>query len=104
MNHFEDIGSNVDFGPKGANFDQKGLKRAGIDFSRTSNINFTKEDNKTSIHTKNQQNSMNCLEDLGSNVNFGPKRCKFGQKRAQKGRNQIFLELSLVYFINRPKM
>ena len=82
MNRLENIGSNVDFGSKGVNLDQKGLKKAGPDFSWTSNINFPQEDHKTSIYTKNQQHSMNRLEDIGSNVDFGPKRGKFGSKRA----------------------
>ena len=51
-------------GLKGANTDQKGPKWAGIDFSRTVNTNFLKEDNKISFYTKNQQNSTNCLEDI----------------------------------------
>ena len=35
--------------------------------------------------TKNQQNSMKRLEDVRSNVDFGPKRVKFGPKRAGPG-------------------
>ena len=69
-------------GQKGANLDQKGPKRAGPDFSLTLNINFPQEDHKTSIYTKNQQNPMNRGENISSNVNFGPKRGKFGLKRA----------------------
>lgn len=42
------------------------------------------------LYKKNQQNSMNCWEDMSQNVDFGPKRGKFGPKRAQNGRNQIF--------------
>ena len=72
------------FGPKRAQ------KRVGPDFSWTSNIHFLQDDHKNSIYTKNQQNSMNRLEDIGSNVDFGPKRGKFGPKRAQKGRGRIF--------------
>ena len=71
---------------KGANFDQKGPKWVGLDFSRTGNINFPKEDHKISFYTKNQQNSMNRLEDISQNVDFGPKTSKFGPKRAQNGR------------------
>ena len=77
-------------GQKGANLDQKGPKKGGARFFRPLNINFPQEHHKTSTYTKNQQNSMNRLEDIGSNVDFGPKRGKFGPKRAQKGRNQIF--------------
>ena len=77
-------------GQKGQIWTKKGPKRAGPDFSLTLNIDFPQEDHKTSIYTKNRQNSMNRLEDIGSNVDFGPKRGKFGPKRAQKGRNQIF--------------
>ena len=61
---------------------KKGLKRVGPDFSWTLNINFPKKDHKTSIYTKNQQHSMNPMEDIGSNVNFGPKIGKFEPKRA----------------------
>ena len=34
---------------------------------------------------KNQQNSTNRLEDINQNVDFGPKRGKFGPKKAQNG-------------------
>ena len=91
MSRLEDIGSNVDFGLKrGQIWTKKGLKRAGPDFSWTSNIDFPQEDRKTSIYTKNQQHSMNSLEDKGSNVDFGPKRGEIGPKRAQKVRNETF--------------
>ena len=60
-----------------------------IDFSTTPNLNFLREDYKISLYTKNQQNSMNPLEDMSQNVDFGPKG-KFGPKRVQNGRNQIF--------------
>ena len=66
------------------------LKRARPDISWTLSLDFSQEDHKTSIYTKNQQHSMNRLEDIGSNVDFGPKRGKFGPKRAQKGRGRIF--------------
>ena len=72
-------------GQKGANLDQKGTKMGRARFSWTVNINFPKEDHKISFHTKNQQNSMNHLEDISQNADFGPKRDKFGPKRAQKG-------------------
>ena len=55
-----------------------GPKWAGLDFSRTVNINFPKEDNKISFYTKNQQNSMNRSGDISQNADFGPKRDKFG--------------------------
>ena len=87
----EDISQNVDFGPKkGQIWTKKGPKWAGLDFSRTVNISFPKENHKISFYIKNQQNSMNFLEDISQNVDFGPKRGKFGPKRAQNGRNQIF--------------
>ena len=88
----------------GANLGKKGPKWAGLDFFRTVIISFPKAPDKISFYTKNQQNLMNHLEDIIQYVDFGPKRGKFGPKRAQNGRNQIFLELSLGYFINRPKM
>ena len=77
-------------GLKGTNLDQKGPKWAGLDFFRTANINFLKEDYKISFYIKNQQNSMNSFVDISKNVVFGPKRAKFGPKRAQNGRDQIF--------------
>ena len=77
-------------GQKGANLDQEKPKWAGLDFSRTVNINFPKEDHKISFYIKNQQNSMNRLEHISQNVDYGPKRGKFGPKRAQNGQNQIF--------------
>ena len=77
-------------GQKGANLDQTGPKMGGARFSRTANLSFTKKDHKISLYIKNQQNSMNPLEDISQNVDFGPKKGKFGPKRAQKGWNQIF--------------
>ena len=73
-------------GRKGANLDQKDPKWAGLDFSRTPNLNFLKEKHTKSFYTKNQQNSTSRLEDISQNVDFGPKRGKFGPKRAQNGR------------------
>ena len=74
-------------GLKWANLDQNGPKmgRARF-FFRTVNINFPKEDNKISFSTKNQQNSMNRSGDISKNADFGPKREKFGPKRAQNGK------------------
>ena len=69
----------------------------GDKFFRTADINFPKEDHKISFYTKNKQNSMNHSEGINQNVDFGPKRGKFGPKRAQN-------YFSLGYFINRPKM
>ena len=61
-------------GLRGANLDQKGPKMGWAGFLRTVNINFPKEDNKISFCTKNQQNSMNRLEDINIYVDFGPKK------------------------------
>ena len=69
-------------GQKGGKF---GPKRVGPVFSWTSNINFPQEDHKISIYTKNQQNSMNRLENISSNVNFGPKTVNLDQKGPIKG-------------------
>ena len=44
---------------------KKGQKWAGAKFFRTVNLNFPKEDHKNSFYTKNHQNSMNHLEDIG---------------------------------------
>ena len=41
---------------------------------------------------------------MSQNVDFGPKRGKFGPKRPKLGGTRFFPELSLGYFINRPKM
>ena len=71
---------------KGANFDQKVPKLGGAGFFRTVNINFPKEDHKISFYTKKQQNSINHLEDISQNIDFGAKKGKFGSKRAQNGR------------------
>ena len=60
---------------KGQIWTKKGPKWAGLDFSRTANINFPKENHKISFYTKNQQNSMNRLEDMSQNVDFGPNKC-----------------------------
>ena len=95
MKRLENISSNIDF---------KGPKWAEPDISRTVYLIFPKEDHKTSFLTKNQQNSMKRLEDISRNVDFGTKRGNFGPKTAQNGRNQIFPELSLGYFIYRPSM
>ena len=77
-------------GQKGANFDQKGPKMGGARFFRNVNINFPKENHKISFYTKNQQNLKNRSGDISQNADFGPKWGKFGPKRAQNGRNQIF--------------
>ena len=78
MRGFEDISSNVDFGPKRGKFGPKNAQKGrGQIFSWALNINFPQEDHKNSIYTKNQQNSVNHLEDIGSNVDFGPKGGKF---------------------------
>ena len=71
--------------PKGPNLDRKGPKMGRAKFFRTVNFNFTKEGHNNSFYTKNHQNSMNRLEDISQNVDFGPKRGKFGPKRAQNG-------------------
>ena len=89
---------------KGQILTEKGPKWAGLDFSRTVNISFPKEDNKISFYTKNKQNSMNRLEDISQNVDFGPKRGKFGQKGPKMGETRFSPVHSLGYFINRPKM
>ena len=67
-----------------------GKKGGKIGTKRTVNISFPKENDKISFYTKNQQNSMNLLDDMSQNVDFGPKRGKFGPKRAQNGRCEIF--------------
>ena len=101
MNRSDDISKNVNFGSKGANLDQKW---AGLDFSRTINLYFLKEDHMISFYKKNQQNSMNRLEDISQNVDFGPKGTNLDQKGPKMGKIRFFPELSLDYFINRPKM
>ena len=68
-------------GQKEANFDQKGPKMGRTRFFRTVNISFPKEDHKISFYTKNQQNSINHLEDM-SHVDFRSKKGKFGPKNA----------------------
>ena len=42
-------------GKKGVNLDQKGPKWAGLDFSRTSNLNFPKEDHNINFYTNKTQ-------------------------------------------------
>ena len=49
---------------KGQIWTKKGPKWAWLDFSRTVNINFPKEDHTISFYTKNQQNSMNSSQDI----------------------------------------
>ena len=44
------------------------------------NLNFPKSPQDKFLY-KNQQNSTNSLEDISSNVDFGPKRGKFGPTR-----------------------
>ena len=61
---------------------KKGPKWSGAKFFRTVSLNFPKEDHKNSFYTKNYQNSMYSSEDISQNVDFGPKRSKFGPKRA----------------------
>ena len=77
-------------GQKGANLDQKGPRMGGASFSRTVNISFPKENHKISFYTKNQQNSMNPLEDMSQNVDFGPKRANLDQKGPKMGGTRFF--------------
>ena len=79
-------------GQKGANLDQKGSKMGGARFFPDCKHQFSKKDHKISFYTQNQQNSMYHLEDISQNVDFGPKRGKFGPKRAQNVRGWIFPE------------
>ena len=77
-------------GLKGTNLGQKGSKMDVARFLLNCKPHFLKKDHKKSFYTKNQQNSTNRSEDISQNADFGPKRDKFGPKRAQNGRNQIF--------------
>ena len=70
-------------GLKRANLNKKGPKIGRAKFFGTVNLNFPKEDHKNSFYTKNHPNSMNHLVDI--NVDFRPKRGKFGPKRVQNG-------------------
>ena len=49
------------------------------------NLNSLKEDHKVSFYTKNKQYSMNRLEGISPNVDFGPKKGEIWTKRAQNG-------------------
>ena len=71
-------------GQKGANLDQKGPKMGEATFFPNRKPIFSiRKNHKISFYTKNQQNSTSRLEDIGQNVDFGPKRGKFGSKSAQ---------------------
>ena len=50
---------------KRPHLDQKGPKMGGAKFFQTVNLNFPKEDHKNSFYTKNHENSMNHIEDIG---------------------------------------
>ena len=89
-------------GKKEANLDQKGPKMGNARFFRTVNISFPKEHHKISFYTKNQQNSMNLLEDMSQNVDFGQKRANLDQKGPKMGGTRFFPVLSLGYFIYTP--
>ena len=43
---------------------KKGPQWVGLNFLRTVNLNFPKEDHKNSFYTKNHQNSINRLENI----------------------------------------
>ena len=83
-----------------------------LDFSQTVNLNFFKDDNKIGFYTKNQQNStsltknqqnsMNNLEGISQNIDFGPKRGKFGPNRAQNGQGSIFPDCKHQFSKRRP--
>ena len=77
-------------GQKGQILTKKGPKWAGLDFTRTANINFLKEDYKISFYTKNQQNSTNCLEDVSQNVDFRSKGANFDRKGPKMGGARFF--------------
>ena len=76
--------------PKRSKFGPKTAQMDGARFFLISNINFLKEDYKNSFYNKIQQNLMSHLEDVSSNVDFGPKRGKLGPKWAQNGWGKIF--------------
>ena len=81
------------FGPK------RGQKGRSQIFSLTSNINFPQEERKNSIYTKDQQHLMNRLEDIGSNVDFGPKK---GQIWTKKGEAEFFLAFKHQFSTRTP--
>ena len=72
--------------------DQKQPKMGGARFVLILNLNFPKEDYKNSFYTKIQQNSMSHLEDISSNVDFGPKGGKLGPKGPKMGGSRFFLD------------
>ena len=89
-------------GQNGANLDQKGPKWAGLDFFRTVNINFPTEDNKISFYTKNQQNSINHLEDISQKFDFGPKKANLDQKGPKMGGASFFQNPKPQFSKRRP--
>ena len=68
---------------KGPNLDQKTAQNGWGKIFPDLYYYFPKEEHMNSFYTKNQQNSMNHLEDINQNVDFEPERSKFGPKRAQ---------------------
>ena len=63
---------------------------AGLDFSWTVNLNFSKRIQYYKFLYQNQQNSTNRLEDISQNVDFGPKEANLDQKGPKIGGARFF--------------
>ena len=82
-------------GLKDANLDQKGPKMGGERFFQNPKPQFSKRRPSDKFL---YQKKMNRVEDISQNIDFGPKRGKFGPKRARNGRGKIFPGLQTSIF------
>ena len=71
-------------GIKRANFDQKESKMGGARFFLDCKHQFSKRRPYDKFLYTKKENSMYLLEDISQNVNFGPKRGKFGPHKGPK--------------------
>ena len=77
-------------GLKGANLDQKGPKMGGARFFQNPNLKFLYEDHKINFYSKNQQNSINRLEDKAKMLILGQKGANLDQKGPKMGETRFF--------------
>ena len=84
--------------PKRSKFGSKQPKMGGARFFLISNLHFPNEYYKNNFYIKNQQNWMS--RDINSNVDFWPKRGKFGPKKDTKWAG---LDFSGTVNLNFPK-
>ena len=72
--------------PKGSKLGPKWVQNGQSYIFRTVNLNFPKEDHKNSFYSKKSSKFSESLRKYKLNVDFRPKKGKFGPKRVQNWR------------------